>query len=511
MTRKQAEAVTAKLQTIRWQADPILYMVERLGVRRETMDWLLLPTYTDHKWQGDENPLKLICTLIAAGEWVAVESAVGIGKTFLGACLVVWFLECWPGSLVVTTAPKAEQLRLHLWREMGRLWPKFGIGELGTLKLKMQPPGDDWIAVGFVAGVSADEVSSSATRAQGFHAEHMLFVIEETPGVAEAVMTALQNTSVSAHNVILAFGNPDSQADTLHRFASLSRVKSVRISAFDHPNIVLKDPKFVPGAQTEEGLARLLDKYHSVDHPMYQSRAHGISPMQATDALIHWDWCRQAAARSLFEALDGPPALGVDVANSEDGDKYAIARGKGSQLIEVESAPCPDANKLGGEVFLLMQQRGIRGEYVGVDPVGVGAGTVNELTRLGVSVRELAGDVIDRQYDGQVQMAEEFVSFRAQMWWQMRLDLFNGDKSKIVLPNDEELFADLCTPRFTTKSGKIVVEPKETIRKRLGRSPDKGDAAVYWNWVRQPRGQFITLHDLHEATFAPLVSDSFDR
>jgi hypothetical protein len=38
---------------------------------------------------------------------------------------------------------------------------------------------DDWLAVGFVAGVKADEASS--TKAQGFHAEHMLMIIEETP------------------------------------------------------------------------------------------------------------------------------------------------------------------------------------------------------------------------------------------------------------------------------------------------------------------------------------------
>jgi len=43
------------------------------------------------------------------------------------------------------------------------------------------------------------------------------------------------------------------------------------------------------------------------------------------------------------------------------------------------------------------------------------------------------------------------------------------------------------TPKWTTRSGKIVVQPKEEIRKKLGRSPNKGDAAVYWNWVRTLR------------------------
>jgi hypothetical protein len=483
MTRQQAEQLTAELRTIKWQADPIAYMVERLGVRRETIDWMLLPVYRTHQWRGDVNPLKAICELVAAGTWTAVESAVGVGKTFLGACLVLWFLECWPGSLVVTTAPKGEQLRLHIWREIGRLWPKFGTGELGTLKLKMQPPLDDWIAVGFVAGVSAEEVLSSATKAQGFHAEHMLFILEETPGIAGAVLTALENTAVAPHNLILAFGNPDSQQDTLHTFAKRKNVQTVRISAFDHPNVVMKDPKFVPGAQTVEGLARLLEKYDSnPEAPMYLSRADGMSPAQSTSALIRWEWCEAAAVRQ--KKTEGAPAIGVDVANSVDGDLAAIAFGVGSVMTEIRAFPCPDPNVLGANVYQEMKLRGVTAEHIGVDAIGVGAGTVGELARLGEQVKKLVSSeqAVD-MWRGDVRAQEKFVNLRAQMWWQMRLDLMHGDESGIVLPHDTELFADLCAPTFSEKKG-ILIEPKEALRKRLGRSPNKGDAAVYWNWVR---------------------------
>jgi hypothetical protein len=71
------------------------------------------------------------------------------------------------------------------------------------------------------------------------------------------------------------------------------------------------------------------------------------------------------------------------------------------------------------------------------------------------------------------------------MYWQLREDLRNDPD--ISLPDDEELFADLVTPKWETKNGKIVVESKEDIKKRLGHSPNKGDAVVYWNWIRQKR------------------------
>ncbi len=54
----------------------------------------------------------------------------------------------------------------------------------------------------------------------------------------------------------------------------------------------------------------------------------------------------------------------------------------------------------------------------------------------------------------------------------------------IALPDDRELFDDLTTPTWFTRNGKIFVEPKEKIRERLGRSPDKADAAVFWSFVR---------------------------
>lgn len=71
---------------------------------------------------------------------------------------------------------------------------------------------------------------------------------------------------------------------------------------------------------------------------------------------------------------------------------------------------------------------------------------------------------------------------RAEDWWKFReaLDPQNGDK--IALPPDQQLAADLATPRLDARAlqvrGVVQIESKEDIRKRLGRSPDRGDCAV---------------------------------
>jgi hypothetical protein len=473
-----------------YQTHPVDYFVERFGMDRRVIEWSLNPGYESHKWDGTKDPIKTIMEGLAANKWVGVESGTGTGKTFIGAHIVCWFLECFKDSLVVTTAPKEKQLQLHIWREISRIQNTFGRGELLKLKLRMKKGEDDWLAVGFVAGVGSAE--DSATKAQGFHAEHMLIILEETPGIPKAVIAAFQNTSVASHNLILAFGNPDHQLDNLHEFCALGNVLPVRISGFDHPNVVMNNPSFIPGAQSREGLRRMLEKYHSADNPLYMSRARGISPAQGIDSLIRLEWCYAARDRRkqyedgngniIENKVLGERALGVDVANSEFGDKAAIAEGKGKVLFKVEDFQCPDSNMLGKrDVLQRMKDKNISPQRVGVDGVGVGAGTVNALKEMSQKVASLIGS--DKPVWNKLE--EDFNNLRSQMYWQLREDLRNDPD--ISLPDDEELFADLVTPKWETKNGKIVVESKEDIKKRLGHSPNKGDAVVYWNWIRQKR------------------------
>jgi hypothetical protein len=74
----------------------------------------------------------------------------------------------------------------------------------------------------------------------------------------------------------------------------------------------------------------------------------------------------------------------------------------------------------------------------------------------------------------------KFVNARSEAWWRFREEL-NPDRdggSTIALPDDPELLADLTAPKFDVKTNGILIESKDEIRKRLGRSTNKGDAVV---------------------------------
>lgn len=75
-----------------------------------------------------------------------------------------------------------------------------------------------------------------------------------------------------------------------------------------------------------------------------------------------------------------------------------------------------------------------------------------------------------------------FVNLRAQAWWRFREALDPQTGAGVALPPDPALAADLAMPRWKMVSrggkGAIQIEAKDDIRKRLGRSPDRGDAVV---------------------------------
>lgn len=75
-----------------------------------------------------------------------------------------------------------------------------------------------------------------------------------------------------------------------------------------------------------------------------------------------------------------------------------------------------------------------------------------------------------------------FKNLRAQAVWQFREQLDPAYNSRIALPPDPELLADLCAFRFEIRAGggkeEIVILPKEDMREALGRSPDKGDTTI---------------------------------
>lgn len=482
-----AQQNMAPVDPDRWRLDPIGWAEAALGVDSRTICWSQYGgAYETHEWDGDVNPLAKALEALVAGSWVAIESGKGIGKTFLSALATLWFLENFlPDPSVVSLAPKEKQLELNMWKQIGRFWPRFvtrrPMAKLKHLHLRMKSDDDQtkvsWAAWGYAAGAGAAE--ESATRVQGFHDENQLFVLEESPGIKPAIWTAVEETNTRPKtNLILAIGNPTHQLDSLHRFATSPGVVHIRASALDHPNVVLDNPDIMRGAVTRASIARLERKYGAGD-PRFGKAVRGISPAEAADALIKLAWIQDAARR---DVPDGASALGFDPSNSLSGDPAALARGRGARLLSVETFPCPDAGRMARErIAPLIVSGSVPAGRVGVDGIGVGAAAVSELLRIGHRIVNIqsGGGAVPRKGD-----VEEYGNLRAQMYDLLADDLQQG---RVGGPGfaDLQLQEELVAVKAGVRSGKTFIREKDKIRELLGRSPNKADAVVYWNWVRQ--------------------------
>lgn len=480
-----------------YQHDPIGWAVDKLGIREATLRWRLNDGYDAHTWNGTVDPLAAMFDSVGAGRDTGVESATGTGKSYGAAILSLWFPACYEGGLVFTFAPKEDQLKRYIWKHIGEFWPRFTrhfpTATLTDLTLRMRGGLDEsWGVQGNPVGIRAGEQVS--TKASGMHAEHMLLIYEELQGIDQRVIEAGENACTAPHNFRLGLGNPNSRLDTLHKFSTSPGVTHIRVSALDHPNVVAKNPNLIPGAVSQASIDRRRVKYGE-SSPVYQSRVLGESPEQAADALIRLEWLEASAKRYAKRLAAGtiPDTVtgkGVDVANSEHGDRGAICDFSGTAVTRLDAFPCPDANQLGRTVVADAKAQGLAPHRVGVDSIGVGAGTVNEARRLDFSLQALnfgAKPIVkaERAPDGSryewVPDANRFRNRRGQTYWQLREDFQAG---QIDMAKDADVWEELLAVTFEDDASTVDIIAKDDIRALLGRSPDKSDALAMANWVR---------------------------
>lgn len=281
-----------------YRTNPADWMYDVLGIRKETIIWSLNEEYEDHVWDGTEDPINTILLNLSRSNWVAAESAVGTGKSYICAAIILWFLANWPlTALVHSLAPRKEQLS-NIWKHVQDFWPSFKLKYpdaqlMASNEIRMFGPKDHrkdlWVATGTTAQVGADENVASSLR--GSHSPDMLFIVDETPGVDDAMLKAIELTCTDPHNIVLFIGNPTGEGDNLNSRTKQEHIVPIRISALDHPNVVKNDYKFIRGATSMSFINRETNNALSLGYetaeeaPDYMINVRGICPI-ASDATL---------------------------------------------------------------------------------------------------------------------------------------------------------------------------------------------------------------------------------
>ena len=112
-----------------------------------------------------------------------------------------------------------------------------------------------------------------------------------------------------------------------------------------------------------------------------------------------------------------------------------------------------------------------------VDAIGVGASPVDMMRQQKMQVRPLIASERSEARDKSDKLG--FKNQRAEWYWRFRELLDPDNHYEPAIPDDSELIEELFSITFEVRTAKIVVEDKEEVKKRIGRSPDKMDSLIY--------------------------------
>jgi phage terminase large subunit len=428
--------------------------------------------------------LEEICNSVRDNRLTVVPSCHGAGKSFISARIAVWWLFTHYPSKVITTAPTWNQVESVLWGELRSAVQSSRISlcnkeDLLNTEIKLAP---DWFAKGLSTTEGVDQREYGSTKFQGFHSPNLLVILDEAPGVHKSIHIAVETLATGENNRILEIGNPTSPSGPFYDNCYSKNAHKIQISANDHPNIK-ENKEIIPGAITKEWVERMKQEWGE-GSPLYKAKVLGEFPDETEDTLIPLSWCEKAVNAEIKPSQ--VRVLGVDPARFGD-DKsvgYELIGNIARLKFEVSKE---DTQRLAGRIVNCIEDY----DEVDIDGTGVGGGVVDGARAqfrddLDPNRRKLANKIREIHFGSKALNETRFFNLRAEMYWNLRERLRSDapDWMKIKIPDDDELKSQLSSLKFYySTNGRIQMEEKDEVKKRIGKSPDKADALALVTWA----------------------------
>lgn len=403
----------------------------------------------------------------------AVRSAHGVGKSHTASLVASWWLDTHPPgeAFVVTSAPTFAQVRAILWRYIRRTHRR---GKLaGRVNQTEWHIDDEMVAFG---RKPADHDESAF---QGIHARYVLVILDEAGGIPEQLWVAADALTTNADCRVLAIGNPDNPSSYFRKVCLPgSGWHVIGISAFDSPNLTGEEvPDDVAQALVGREWVEEKAREWGEDNPLYKAKVLGEFSEDAPNKVVRASdvaKCRIDPEKKLTAEELLPVELGVDVGGGAD--ETVIRERRGRRAGREWRAHTDRPEKIAPLILAAIKETGAT--TVKIDSIGVGFGVIGEL-------RNQAGNTHHAHIEAinvaeKASQPDKFVNKRAEIWWEVARGLSErGGWDLSGMENADTTVAQLLEPLWDVDAqGRIRVEPKPEIIKRLGRSPDNADALL---------------------------------
>ncbi|MGH7667509.1 MAG: hypothetical protein ACRENY_02340 [Candidatus Dormibacteria bacterium] len=447
-----------------WHDDPA-------GFARDCVRWPVI--------RGEQTGLvdyqaRILTSLLS--KRTAFRAPRGGGKTLTEALSVLWFALTRDAARdnwrCLTTSGSWQQLAEHLWPEIrlwsGRLdWEKLGRApftenELQSLHLKLR------------YGHAYSGSPNKAGLAEGLHSDHLLILLDEAKLISTDLFDSIEGSFSSPGEKLMLAGS--TAGETEGRFYEIcSRSKGTEHWEAVH---ITRDMTLSAGRMDPEW-EREMRSLWGVDSTPYRNYVLAEFASADQDSVIPLSWVEAAIERWRAWDADGRSSqpgreiVGVDVADA-GADRTVLAIRKGDVVERLERFAEGDTMATVGRVVQALSHPQ---SLAVIDSVGIGAGVLARLKELHKPARGFNAGERSTRADRTNTFG--FVNQRSEAWWRMREMLDPSAGATLALPDDAELIGDLTAPRWRVASnGKVAIEEKREIRKRLRRSTDTGDAVV---------------------------------
>lgn len=236
----------------------------------------------------------------------------------------------------------------------------------------------------------------------------------------------------------------------------------------DDPDVIVRKVNYYDNPYCPENMKKLALKTKKENYDEYLHIWEGEPRHDEGNHLIGRKEIYQAMENEVHVDMGLYPLIvGVDVARFGD-DKTAVCFRRGRQVISLKSYAKFDVVQVAHLIASIIAE--YRPLKVCVDIGGIGAGVYDVLVADGLSEC-----VVPINFGEKAENPERYVNRRAEMWARLRDWLKSSVPVK--LPKVEGVVEDLTAPTVIFDSlGRLQLEAKAEIKKRIGHSTDMGDA-----------------------------------
>lgn len=462
-------------------------------------DWNLFCSDVLRAELDDEQ--KAIISSVQHNPMTAVASGVARGKDYVSACAALCFFYLTPewdenGKLVkntkiALTAPSGRQVTNIMTPEIRRL---FRNAEILFGRLVADDIRTDYEEY-FLTGFKADDTNTEVWS--GFHASNVMFIITEASGISETIFNAIEGNLQGNSRLLLVF-NPNITTGYAAKAMKSERFAKFRLNSLRAKNVVSKK-EIISGQVNYEWVKDKVETWCTPIDPvsfnegegdfvfegamyrpndLFRVKVLGMFPKVSEDVLIPYEWIELANERwKQNQPYNTSKAckLGVDVAGMGR-DNSVLCPRYGNYVPKFDVHHAAGKAEHMHVVGMVSKYLQTPEDVAFVDTIGEGAGVYSRLLERNlnaVSCKYSSGVKGYHDITGQY----SFVNMRAFCYWALRDWLNPKNGFNPMLPPCDLLTEEVTATKWKFRSdGKILIEPKEDIKKRIKRSPDFMDA-----------------------------------